>query len=190
MNLIVRFAVVDCDMDKVLCNNQYVEAYPAVHRYIGRKQIATWTGRSGQDVDRLSQWLMQQMNTTAGVKESKPTATSKTKFKPALTGSTLDLFLVMGILLVNLWAVVSDPQLWRRQPEVPTKLPQQSTAARMTCNEWLTSGKENHSECEQLDTAGLGRCLPKEWGSATPRHGARGSAWHSGAIATGGRSRC
>jgi len=163
MNLNVRFAVVDCAVDKVLCNDQYVQGYPTVHRYVKGKRFATWTGGSGQDGARLAQWLTQQLNTTAVAKEPKPIATSKAKTKPALTGFIVELSLVMGVLLVNLWAVVSNPQLWQRQPAAPAKVVQQATALSMTANKGPTSGKENHSECEQCDVAGVGHCLPKEW---------------------------
>jgi len=41
----VRFAAVDCALDKVLCNTQLVEDYPAFRHYRGGKIHATWKGK-------------------------------------------------------------------------------------------------------------------------------------------------
>jgi hypothetical protein len=163
MSLNIRFAVVDCAVDKVLCNDQDVEGYPTVHRYIKGKRIASWTGGRLDDGDRLGTWLMQQLNTTATVTESKPKSVSKPIIEPMLTGSILDLFLVMGLLAVNLWAVVSNPQLWRRQPATAEKVVHQTAAPSVMVSDELTSGKGNQSECKESDVAGVSRFLPKEW---------------------------
>jgi len=54
----VRFATVDCALDKVLCNTQLVEDYPALKHYRGGKIHESWRGRGKiSESKAVTAWL-------------------------------------------------------------------------------------------------------------------------------------
>jgi len=56
----VRFAEVDCAVDKVLCNEQSVENYPTIAHYHGSTKISSWTINSRNteaQARRISKYL-------------------------------------------------------------------------------------------------------------------------------------
>lgn len=60
----VRFAEVDCAVDKVLCNQQLVEVYPTVAHYRGGERAASWVdeGRGYEkELKRLKAWLHREL---------------------------------------------------------------------------------------------------------------------------------
>jgi len=174
VNLNVRFATVDCAVDKVLCNEQGVDSYPTVHRYTKGKRSATFVGGQHQDKEHLAKWLTQKMASASNNngEASKSTAAAKPSVETTLSDSGLDLLLVVFVLAVNFWVVASNPQLWQKQPadEAPTLQPTtattlQPTAATSTtpASPLATSNKEPSSKREERNTVSVARLVPKEW---------------------------
>lgn len=58
----VRFAAVDCAVDKVLCNSQDVKDYPTVIHYAGQRRLASWRGRLPGIVEQFEVKLFNQQN--------------------------------------------------------------------------------------------------------------------------------
>lgn len=61
----VRFADVDCAVDKVLCNTQEVETYPTVVHYHKGNRVSDWSygGRAKLDLEakQFNKWLTKEM---------------------------------------------------------------------------------------------------------------------------------
>ena len=57
----VRFAKVDCATDKVLCNEQGIDAYPMVYHYHRGKKVAQFFRGKGNDHVQLAKWLGKQL---------------------------------------------------------------------------------------------------------------------------------
>ncbi|CAK9045897.1 Putative rhamnose biosynthetic enzyme 1 [Durusdinium trenchii] len=53
----VRFAMVDCAADKVLCNKENVDVYPTIGHYKGGQQIHQLQLHPKRMKDKLSSWL-------------------------------------------------------------------------------------------------------------------------------------
>lgn len=53
----VRFAMVDCATDKVLCNEQGVDGYPAVMHYQHGSRIGKWFGGRKDDTKKVATWV-------------------------------------------------------------------------------------------------------------------------------------
>lgn len=54
---VVRFANVDCSVDKPLCNEQAIDTFPKIIHYSRQQKVAQWDGRGEQDAQRLRNWL-------------------------------------------------------------------------------------------------------------------------------------
>jgi len=165
VNLNIRFATVDCAVDKVLCNEQGVDGYPTVHRYTKGKRSATWVGGNQQDKERLANWLIQKMaSTSKSAEASKSKAAAKPTVETSLSDSGLDLLLVVFVLAVNFWVVAGNPQLWQKQPEAEARASQPTTATSTTPTSLpATSNKEPSNKSEERNTVGVARFVPKEW---------------------------
>jgi len=59
----VRFATVDCAIDKVLCNEQNVDGYPTLIHYQGGEAKAKWMGRGDAKTSsqKLAAWIQKRM---------------------------------------------------------------------------------------------------------------------------------
>mmetsp|Transcript_83558 Transcript_83558/g.161334 ORF Transcript_83558/g.161334 Transcript_83558/m.161334 type:complete len:289 (-) Transcript_83558:44-910(-) len=165
VNLKIRFATVDCAVDKVLCNEQGVDSYPTVHRYTTGKRSATWVGGQRDNKEKLAKWLTQKMNATnKNAKASKSTAAVKPSLETTLSDSGLDLLLVVLVLAVNFWVVVSNPQLWQKQPAAEARASQPAAVTSTTPRTPPATGNmEPGSESEEQNMVSVGRFLPKEW---------------------------
>lgn len=53
----VKFADVDCAVDKVLCNSQDVDRYPVIGHYREGQQVSLWKAIGKHDEQRASDWL-------------------------------------------------------------------------------------------------------------------------------------
>jgi len=147
----VRFAAVDCAIDKVLCNEQGVETYPTVHRYRDGKRIASWSGGRRDDPERLAKWLQRQL---ANAGHPAPPVDSSFHFKLSqLTpgGRTLDFILVFGVLALNFRAVCNNPGLSQKQPRAAS-----------------THQAARSEQPVQARIPGTARFLPDAWGIARP----------------------
>lgn len=68
LRLPVRFAEVDCQVDKVLCNEQLVDWYPALVHYHRGEKVARWVADDGdkaEEEEKMTEFLKEQMNFTA-----------------------------------------------------------------------------------------------------------------------------
>jgi len=69
LQLPVRFAEVDCQVDKVLCNEQHVDWYPEIVHYHRGDMVARWTADEKasikEDEANMTAFLEVQMNFTA-----------------------------------------------------------------------------------------------------------------------------
>lgn len=116
LNKEVRFAAVDCAIDKVLCNEQAVETYPTVHRYRDGKRIASWSGGRRDDPERLAKWLQRQL-ANAGSPEPGADTGFHVKLSQLMPGGrALDFILVFGVLALNFRAICNNPGLSQKHP--------------------------------------------------------------------------
>jgi len=151
----VRFAMVDCASDKVLCNEQDVESYPTVHHYHEGQRVASWSGGRKDDPARLAKWLGGQLAKPA----AKPAPSLAADLQEALRryfmpgDGAIDLLLVLLVLAFNLRAISRNPELWRKA-SLAAKQPE---AAAGLCEEAV----------EQAP-AGAARFLPHAWADARP----------------------
>jgi len=53
----IRFARVNCAVDKPLCNQEQVDTYPTVVQYTRGAPTSTWVGNGKSDSKRLIKWL-------------------------------------------------------------------------------------------------------------------------------------
>mmetsp|Transcript_111807 Transcript_111807/g.238843 ORF Transcript_111807/g.238843 Transcript_111807/m.238843 type:complete len:280 (-) Transcript_111807:88-927(-) len=61
----VRFAEVDCAVDKVLCNEQLIETYPMVVHYARGQRVAEWSGEGGsyeKELRKFSKWVRKELD--------------------------------------------------------------------------------------------------------------------------------
>jgi len=148
----VRFAAVDCAIDKVLCNEQGVETYPTVHRYRDGKRIASWSGGRRDDPERLAKWLQRQL---ANAGQPVPSVDSGFHVKLSQLmpgGRALDFILVFGVLALNFRAICNNPGLSKKQPR-----------AASTASTQQAAGSEPPVQARIPGTA---RFLPDTWGMA------------------------
>lgn len=113
----VRFAVVDCATDKVLCNEQEVDAYPTVAHYMGGTKVAQFAGGGKNDGQKLAKWLTKQFG---GVHNS---GGSESEAEPEAEGSddserAADILLAILGLVASVRLVLSNPAL-RSKDEKP-----------------------------------------------------------------------
>lgn len=59
----VRFAEVDCSVDKPLCNEEGIYSFPAIQSYSQGKRLKAWNGRGDleKDAKTLPKWLAKQL---------------------------------------------------------------------------------------------------------------------------------
>jgi len=65
LQLSVRFAEVDCAVDKVLCNDQLVEMYPALVHYHRGKRVGYWENGGGKvekEDKKMHDWIENEMS--------------------------------------------------------------------------------------------------------------------------------
>lgn len=164
LNMEVRFATVDCATDKLLCNEQGVDGYPSVHRYHKGKRVASWSGNRKDDTERLAKWLQGQLGRVAEIKavQSPPSSFRSRLEKYLMPGDrTIDLLLVIGVLALNFWAVINNPQLWHKQA---------SDTLREPAVETLSSSALPLKDRLPAETMGpkastVARFLPEGWAS-------------------------
>merc|ERR1719343_1688330 len=68
LQLPVRFAEVDCRVDKVLCNEQLVDWYPEIVHYRRGEMVARWVagdGKTAEEEEKMTEFLQARMNFTA-----------------------------------------------------------------------------------------------------------------------------
>jgi len=134
LTLAVRFAVVDCAVDKVLCNEQGVESYPEVIHYNGGEQVAKFVGTQRKDAERLQKWLKQQLesisisnssNTVANggaeaIAQEQETSLQNTIVNFLAPGSHgTDLLLALVALAASFRLVLSNSEVWDKSKPIP-----------------------------------------------------------------------
>jgi len=178
----IRFAIVDCASEKVLCNEQEVETYPTTRHYYKGEFVAGWFGGQAQHEKFYTQWLMQQAqgitsetpagyvvgNLTNSAKGSKEKEEKDEIALPTLTEIAPDLLLVAVLSALCIRAVLSNVRLVQGanpQLEQQQQLPQQSESPQPQ----KSPNKNPHSErCRQRGTSqmpGAELCLPSSWNS-------------------------
>jgi len=151
----VRFAMVDCASDKVLCNEQAVESYPTVHHYQSGQRVASWSGGRKDDPERLAKWLRAQLTKPA----AEPVPSLATDLQGALqrylmpSDSAIDFLLVLSVVCFNFWTISRNPRLWQKSPFAAR---QPEVAA------------EPHNGATEQGPAGVARFLPEAWADARP----------------------
>lgn len=112
----VRFAYVDCAVDKVLCNTQDVDGYPAIAHYSQHKMTGMWMGTVEEmhrikEKNKLPNWL------EARLLEHKPSPTRSPSFsiKDFLKKHGVSLDTIAGVIVISLivgaagFMIVYDP---------------------------------------------------------------------------------
>lgn len=144
----VRFATVDCAVDKVLCNTQDVSEYPTVTHYHGGQSKKSWTGNGKMyESKRVARWLHTLLvDARAQMAEVPPPLLSDAEramlLRLAASAAALVAFAV--------WSIGRGTELWLAAS---------------------TLGVQRHAERgpKQADSPGTPRnplalCLPREWG--------------------------
>jgi len=147
----VRFAVVDCATDKVLCNEQEVEQYPTVHHYHKGKRVASWRGGRKNDAEQLAKFLTKQLAKRVVTEPEEPAEGLAQQLLPG--DHAIDLCLVLFVLSVNIWAVFSNTSLWQKPTEAALEEP---------CVEAVQAPEASSMESAS-NVKSVERFLPQEW---------------------------
>jgi len=122
----IRFAIVDCASDKVLCNEQEVATYPTTRHYYKGEFVAGWFGGQAHHEKFYTEWLMQQAqgitaetpagylvgNLTNSTKSSKEEETAEIAL-PTFEEIATDLLVVAVLVALCIRAVLSDVRMWQ-----------------------------------------------------------------------------
>jgi len=119
----VRFAAVDCAVDKVLCNSQAAKNYPVFNHYARHTKVGTWTGagerRLAKVQEKLTSWLWTRLGHIAVGRRDEPapvepTASRLESWRRQLPGWGPDacvlLLAVLGNALVVSWVFEAAPR--------------------------------------------------------------------------------
>mmetsp|Transcript_56738 Transcript_56738/g.178113 ORF Transcript_56738/g.178113 Transcript_56738/m.178113 type:complete len:259 (-) Transcript_56738:165-941(-) len=148
----VRFAVVDCSVDKVLCNEQRVETYPMVIHYYKGELLTRWTGGSeARDVKSFRKWLDKELTTFKAISmEVRPLLTRDERRTVmrllACTAASISFFI---------WAIGRGTDLLLTMSE------RRRSEKKLTAKD---DAKEPRGE--EAVQSRLARRLPREWASA------------------------
>eukprot|EP00418_Pyrodinium_bahamense_P075007 CAMPEP_0179060102 /NCGR_PEP_ID=MMETSP0796-20121207/25692_1 /TAXON_ID=73915 /ORGANISM="Pyrodinium bahamense, Strain pbaha01" /LENGTH=258 /DNA_ID=CAMNT_0020756873 /DNA_START=116 /DNA_END=892 /DNA_ORIENTATION=+ len=121
---VVRFASVDCAVDKVLCNEQLIDDYPTVVHYSKGKQGEAWTRSTG----KLPNWLEKELLISRAT--GNPHSGGSSSILPWLSEEDRRLVArvlasVATLIIVFIWAVGHGTDLWlaamSAQPQSHTK---------------------------------------------------------------------
>ncbi|CAE8632735.1 unnamed protein product [Polarella glacialis] len=110
----VRFAHVDCAIDKVLCNEQGVEDYPTLAYYKGGRQVSQ-APRYGRDMRKqLGAWVDKVLTPNSEVAAAAVGSASLLKsLWPGEHVYALDIALTLAALVASLRLVGCNPELWQ-----------------------------------------------------------------------------
>mmetsp|Transcript_61749 Transcript_61749/g.122188 ORF Transcript_61749/g.122188 Transcript_61749/m.122188 type:complete len:261 (+) Transcript_61749:150-932(+) len=157
----VRFAAVDCAVDKVLCNTQLVDDYPAVRHYREGKIHASWKPIGKQKTGKsVMAWLDKTLTAPAPRADPAVSATS------VLTASehALLLRLVASALAIAAaigWSVSRGAELWAAVASVRRQGGCIQAGAKSRC---AGNGTEaNDSDVRCANGNGVEPNLPSEW---------------------------
>lgn len=111
----VRFAVVNCATDKVLCNTQGVETYPWLGHYVGGRQVSKfwkYTNDRGKDKEAYLQWIEKQVKNMGGAAVvAQPVVLSTVE---RLKENASDLLLLLLCFMGTCRLVFSAPELGQK----------------------------------------------------------------------------
>jgi len=153
----VRFAHVDCAVDKVLCNEQDVDGYPTVNLYVGGQRTAKWMSNQKNDVESLTKWLNKRLGAISD--SSKIAAGNTGGIHEVLSsylvpgGRAADVLLALLGLAASFRLVLSNPELWEKGGS--------SRAAR--AGPTATPATSDAAGSAPAGGSRLRRLLPEEW---------------------------
>lgn len=144
----VRFAAVDCAIDKVLCNEQEVEGYPTVSHYAAGELRSQWTGGDVEkDAKRVRQWLDKEIVSSKNTsRQQKPFLTKQER-----ASALRILFALAACISSFVWAVGRGADIWLILRERRASKPKAAV--------------EKEEEKPQPPESSLARRLPEEWAS-------------------------
>jgi len=114
----VRFAQVDCAVDKVLCNEMGVEDYPTIVHYHKQEKLASWAaqGWTGEamklDAPRLARWLRQQIG-REGEEASAAAKGAREQEEKKVSKQQNVVVLFIGLFLIGLFAIINFVNILR-----------------------------------------------------------------------------
>lgn len=156
MNQPVRFARVDCAIDKPLCNEMGVEQYPTVKHYSRGKLVGSWASRmqasptSRTSADRLTSFLTEQLLASSPA----PQAVAASEWPGASLvggGDAADLLLLALLLAANVVVVSRTPDIASVRPAKAAALADRTSVA--TADE------------EECASSAVRRVVPQAWRS-------------------------
>jgi len=149
----VRFAAVDCAVDKVLCNEQGVQDYPTVGHYYQHRPISAWSDRSGfkKMTQKLGKWLEGRLGhlrvgrvaVDEEIDAPRTPQTTLERAKAAMPDGALDFAVLILAILGNAWVVS------RRVTPSTTKK--------------ASKANEQVSSADSAAQSSISRLLPDEW---------------------------
>lgn len=143
----VRFANVDCGVDKPLCNSQNIKHFPRVVHYHRQRQVGVWNGGSAErDAPRLRKWAEKQL------KADIPAATPKEV--PNAIWQKANIQEVVGSMLFFVVAVVIHIFLVHRANVKSMKIAEGAIAAPPAAKKKANSAR---------GPCGAGALLPEDW---------------------------
>eukprot|EP00933_Yihiella_yeosuensis_P039616 TRINITY_DN336_c0_g1_i1.p1 TRINITY_DN336_c0_g1~~TRINITY_DN336_c0_g1_i1.p1 ORF type:complete len:285 (+),score=39.88 TRINITY_DN336_c0_g1_i1:86-856(+) len=114
LSLKVRFATVDCAVDKVLCNEQKVLNYPTVSVYQGGKQKWRTSPYGATMQSKLDAFLSKHL--TPVEPSGDDLALGSSKLLSQLRHYSVDLALLVAAFGASLHLVSGNPDLWQKRP--------------------------------------------------------------------------
>uniref|UniRef100_A0A7S1WLG7 Thioredoxin domain-containing protein n=1 Tax=Alexandrium catenella TaxID=2925 RepID=A0A7S1WLG7_ALECA len=151
----VKFATVDCAVDKVLCNEEQVETYPTVSHYNYGEILGVWTGgSSARDTKIFTKWLEKDLVPFKAISLQSPPLLSRRERKEVMRL----LAVLTAVVSFFLWAISRGADLWlamraqRSRGEAEKRARKQDAA-------------QQHASSSTPAESSLSRRLPREWAS-------------------------
>lgn len=157
----VRFATVDCAVEKVLCNTQLVDDYPTLRHYREGKVHASWKGRGKLNESKaVTAWLDKTLTAPAPQADLTDSTSS---FLTAPERMLLMRLVASGVATATAiwWSVSRGVELWVAAASVPRRggCTQQSTKSGCAGN----CRETDDSDVKHATGNGVEPKLPREW---------------------------
>lgn len=150
LSLPVRFAEVDCTVDKVLCNANSVEAYPQVIHYHRGEQVAAWKhggGKTPQELKRMAKFMQKQTDLSKGRNHAVESELPPGDDRVGLMVLRLFPFIITAVIMVTWATTLALDALEPRQHAGQARKQETPEPAQTPATEGIPPGPRRRQQC-------------------------------------------